>query len=231
MRTLVVFLVTGVIALVVPSVCLAANGQPKKALTKKDQATATSVVVKQSDLGQAFIPVARDKDESLPKGARCGALDESDLTVTGDAASPDFRFAQQAAFVTVGSTAQVYRTLGEANASWRRGTTSQTTTCLADIVRLSGSPAQKITVLSAARVRFPSLSPKTRAYRLVVTVEIGRQKVRAYVDAVVLQHGRIQAGILFTSLGRPVEQAQRVALASVVASRLAKATRPSGPIA
>jgi hypothetical protein len=228
MRRIAVVLV---LALLVPAVAAAADGQPKKALTKKDQASATSVVVKRSDLGQGFTAVARDKDESLPKGARCGPLDESDLTVTGDAASPDFRLAQQAAFVTVGSTAQVYRTLREANASWSRGTTSQTTTCLSDIVRLSASPGQKITVVSAARVRFPSLSPKTTAYRLVLNVEMGGQQVRAYVDAVVLQHGRIQSGILFTSLGRPVEQAQRVALSSVVAARMAKATRPSGPIA
>jgi hypothetical protein len=231
MRTLVVFVVIGMIAPLVPAVGVAANGQPKKALTKKDQASATSIVIRRSDLGQGFTAVARSKDESLPKGARCGALDESDLTVTGDAASPDFRFAEPSAFVTVGSTAQIYRTLREANASWSRGTTSQTTTCLSDIVRLSASPGEKITVQSATRVRFPSLSPKTTAYRLVLTVQIGGQKVRAYVDAVVLQHGRIQSGILFTSLGRPVDQAQRVALASVVAARMAKATRPSGPIA
>lgn len=228
MRTLTGFLV---VALLVPALAGAANGEPNKALTKKDQATARSVVVKRSDLGQGFTAVARDKNEALPKGARCGPLDESDLTVTGDAASPDFRLAQQAAFVTVGSTAQVYRTLREANASWSRGTTSQTTTCLADIVTLSASPGQKITVLSATRVKFPSLSPKTTAYRLVLTIKMGAQQVRAFVDAVVLQHDRIQAGILFTSLGRPVDQAQRVALASVVAARLAKATRPTGPVA
>jgi hypothetical protein len=228
MRTVVAVLV---LALLVPGLAGAANGEPKKALTKKDQATAQTVVVKRGDLGQGFTAVARNKDDGVPKGARCGPLDESDLTVTGDAASPDFRLAQQAVFVTVGSTAQVYRTLREANASWSRGTTRQTTTCLADIVRLSAAPGQKITVLSATRVRFPSLSPKTTAYRLVLTVTIGAQQVRAYVDAVVLQHGRIQAGVLFTSLGRPVEQAQRVALAAVVAARMAKAARPSGPVA
>ena len=228
MRTFVVFLVA---ALLAPALAGAADGEPRKALTKKDQATARSVVVKRGDLGQGFATIARDKDEGVPKGARCGPLDESDLTVTGDAASPDFRLAQQTAFVTVGSTAQVYRTLREANASWGRGTTAQTTTCLSDIVRLSAAPGQKITVLSATRVKFPSLSPKTAAYRLVLTITVGAQQVRAYVDAVVLQHGRIQAGILFTSLGSPVGQAQRVALASVVAARLAKATRPTGPIA
>ena len=102
---------------------------------------------------------------------------------------------------------------------------------LADIVRLSASPGEKITVHSATRVRFPTLSPKTTAYRLVLTVELGGQKVRAYVDAVILQHGRIQSGILFTSLGGPLDQTQRVAIASVVAERMAKATRRSGPIA
>ena len=84
--------------------------------------------------------MARNKDRHLPKGARCSALDENDLTVTGDAASPDFRFAQGPVFVTVGSTAAVYRTLREANTSWSRGSTSQTTTCLGDIVRLSAAP-------------------------------------------------------------------------------------------
>ena len=229
MRALVAFLLTA--TLLAPAVAGAANGEPKKALTKEDQAAARSVVIKRADLGQGFTTVARRKDEGVPKGARCGPLDESDLTVTGDAASPDFRLAQQQAFVTVGSTAQIYRTLREANASWGRGTTTQTTTCLSDIVRLGAAPGQKITVLSATRVKFPSLSPKTTAYRLVLTIAIGAQRVRAYVDAVVLQHGRIQAGILFTSLGNPVDQAQRVALASVVAARLAKAARPTGPVA
>jgi hypothetical protein len=91
MRTLTGLLV---VALLVPALAGAANGEPKKALTKKDQATAHSVVVKRSDLGQGFTAMARDKNQTLPKGARCGPLDESDLTVTGDAASPDFRLAQ-----------------------------------------------------------------------------------------------------------------------------------------
>lgn len=216
----------------VASVATAADGQPRKSLTKEGQKAARSVVLKRADLGSGFTPKPRGDDDRLPKGARCGALDESDLTVSGDAASPDFRLEQGAVFVTVGSTAQVYRTLREANASWRRGTAAQTTTCLADIVRLSAAPGQKITVLSAKRVPFPSVSPKATAYRLVLSISVGgAQQVRAYVDAVVLQHGRIQSGLLFTSIGRPVETVDRVALASVVAARMAKAARPKGPVA
>jgi hypothetical protein len=219
-----------ILALVV-QVATAANGEPRKSLTKEGQQTARSVVLKRADLGSGFTVKPRGDDDRLPKGARCGALDESDLTVTGDAASPDFRFAQGAVFVTVGSTAQVYRTLREANASWRRGTTAQTTTCLADIVRLSAAPGQKVTVLSAKRISFPSVSPKAAAYRLVLSISAGGARLRAYVDAVVLQHGRIQSGLIFTSVGRPVEAVDRVALASVVAARMAKASRPKGPVA
>jgi hypothetical protein len=51
------------------------------------------------------------------------------------------------------------------------------------------------------------------------------------VDAVILQNGRIQSGVVFTSLGRPIGQADEVGLASVVAGRLASANRPKGPTA
>lgn len=221
-------------ALVAPASALAGDGQPKKALTKAGQATARSVVLKRGDLGSGFTSIARSKDDrNLPKGARCGPLGETDLTVTGDAASPDFRLAQAPVFVTVGSTAQVYRTLREANTSWNRGSTRQTTTCLGDIIRLSAGPGQKITVVSAKKVPFPSVSPKTAAYRIVVNVAIGgNQRVRAYVDAVILQHGRIQSGLLFTSFGSPVGDPDKIALAKVVAGRMARAsTAPSGPVA
>ncbi len=233
MRSVRILLLGGLIAaLVVPAVALAADGQPRKALTKAGQATARSVLLVRGDLGAGFASTARDNDRRLPKGARCDALDESDLTITGDAASPDFRLAQGPVFVTVGSTAQVYRTLREANASWNRGSTAETTTCLGDIIRLTAGPGRKITVVSARKIPFPSVAPKTAAYRIVIDVTFGgKQRVRAYVDAVILQQGRIQSGLLFTSLGSPVDDSDRLALARVVAARMARVTVPSGPIA
>jgi hypothetical protein len=220
-----------VVALVLVGPALAADGQPRHALTKKDQATARSIVLKRADLGEGFVPQERSDDDSLPKGARCGPLDESDLTVSGDADSPDFQLIKGPIFVTVGSTAQVYRTLREANASWQRGTSAQTARCLADIVRLSAPRGQRITVVSSKRVPFPEVAPKATAFRLVLTIAVGGQRIRAYVDAVVLQHGRVQSGLLFTSVGTPVGKSDQVALASLVATRLAKASRPVGPVA
>lgn len=219
-------------ALLVTAPAWAADGEPRHALTKKDQAAARSIVLKRTDLGAGFKAMPRKPDDGLPRGARCSALDESDLTVTGDVDSPDFRLVRGPLLVTVGSTAQVYRTLREANTSWRRGDGKQTATCLADIVRLSAGKGQKIDVVSSKQIGFPTVAPKTTAYRLVLTITVGgNQRVRAYVDAIVLQHGRIQSGLLFTSIGTPIGQADRVALATLVAGRLAKAAGPKGPVA
>ena len=183
-------LVAAVPAVVADAV--AADGEPKKALTKSGQTAARSIVLKRADLGAGFTATKRPDDEPLPKGARCDALDEGDLTVTGDANSPDFRLAQTGIYVTVGSSAHVYRTLRDANASWQRGTSQQVLNCLGDIVRLSAAQGQKITVVSSKRVSFPTVAPKTSAYRVVVTIASAgsSQRIRAYVDAVVLQRGR-----------------------------------------
>lgn len=223
-------MLTVLIALAVTPVAWGADGEPKKALTSKGNATARSIVLKRGDLSTAFTLRTRP-DEDLPKGVRCGALDESDLTITGEAQSPDFQLSQPGLFVTIGSTTNVYRSLGEAGKSWKRGTSSQTTTCLADIVRLSAPPGQRVSIVSAKRLTFPKVAPMTSAFRVVATMTIGGNQVRAYVDAIILQHGRIQSGVVFTSLGRPVGKADELGLAALVADRMARANRPKGPTA
>jgi hypothetical protein len=140
---------TVLVALAVTPVAWGADGEPQKALTSKGNATARSVVLKRGDLSTAFTLRTRP-DEDLPKGVRCGALDESDLTITG---------------------------------------------------------------------------------RVVATLTIGGNRVRAYIDAIILQHGRIQSGVVFTSLGRPVGQGDELGLTALVADRMARANRPKGPTA
>ena len=218
-------------ALLLAAPALAADGEPRQVLTEKDQKVARSIVLKRADLGAGFTAQKRPADDPLPKGARCDALDEGDLTVSGDANSPDFRLAGPGVFVTVGSSAHVYRTLREANSSWTRGTSRQTLTCLGDIVRLSAAPSQKLKIVSSAQLAFPKLAPRTSAYRLVITIAAGSgQRVRAYVDAIVLQRGRIQSVLLVTSLGQPVAETEQRALAGVLVERMARATR-RGPVA
>ena len=217
-----------VVALAAAQAAWAADGEPRKALTAKGKATAESIVLKRGDLSAGFTARTRP-DDDLPDGVRCDSLDESDLTIVGEAESPDFQFVQPGIYVTVGSTANVYRTLQEASTSWSRGTSAQTTTCLADIVRLSAPKGQRVAIVSAKRLQFPKIAPRTAAFRVVATMTIAGNRVRAYIDAIVLQHGRIQSGLVFTSLGRPVGRADELGLAAVLAQRMGRAAVPRGP--
>ena len=225
MRVMAVSLV----ALAVAAPALAADGEPKKALTAKGQAIAKSIVLKRSDLSAGFVP-HKPSEAARPKGARCGAVDESDLTVIGDADSPDF--SRDAAGVAVGSSASVYRSQRESNAAWRRAATAAAVRCFADLVRLTAPAARKVTIVSAKRIPFPRVSSKSIAYRVVATMDIGGSRtIRAYFDAVLLQRGKVQAALVVTSLGEAVPLEQEQALAGLLAGRMAKATRRTGPVA
>jgi hypothetical protein len=217
------------LALAVTAPALGADGEPRKALTAKGQAIARSIVLKRSDLSAGFIPHS-PSDDARPKGARCDVVDESDLTVTGDANSPDF--SRDALGVAVGSSASVYRSERESNLAWKRASTSAAVRCFADLVRLTSPAGRKVRIVSAKRIPFPSVAPRAIAYRVVATLRIGGSRtLRAYFDAVLLQRGPLQASLVVTSLGRAVPLAQERALAALLAGRMAKAAAPGGPVA
>ncbi len=222
-------LAVSLFALALAAPALGADGEPKKALTTKGQAIAKSIVLKRSDLSKGFVP-HQPSDDTRPKGARCGAVDESDLTVTGDASSPDF--SRDALGVAIGSSASVYRTTRDSNAAWRRARTAAAVKCFADLVRLTSPAAQKVKIVSAKRIPFPKVAPDVIAYRVVATLAVGTSRtVRAYFDAVLLRHGQMQTALVVTSLGAAVPVAQEQVLALILAGRMAKAARPRGPVA
>jgi hypothetical protein len=223
-RILAVFL----FALALAAPALGADGEPKKALTAKGQAVAKAIVLKRSDLATGFVP-HKPSDDARPKGARCDAVDESDLTVTGDASSPDFSRASLG--VAIGSSASVYRTQRESNAAWQRARTAGAVQCFADLVRLTSPAAQNVKIVSAKRIPFPKVAPNVIAYRVVATLTLGKRTVRAYFDAVLLQHGQTQSALVVTSLGAAVPVAQEQVLAMILAGRMAKAAKPKGPVA
>jgi hypothetical protein len=90
-------------------------------------------------------------------------------------------------------------------------------------VRKAGGTGQRVEVLSARRLAFPRVSDKTMAFRVVARVSSGAAKVKVYFDAILLQQGRIQAGLVLTSALQPVGQTDQAALAGVVAARIQRA--------
>lgn len=228
---LLVGIVAAGAALVLVAGASGSQGDPKRAITKADQAKARSVVLRAADLGKGFVARPSGPDE-LPPGVRCGPLSESDLTISGDAQSPDFELDRPGVLLTVGSTAQVYRTLRDANTSWARALGPAAVTCLSDIVRKSATAGQRVEVVSAKRIAFPRLAERTTAFRIVARVRSGSTWVKVFFDAILLQQGRIQAGVVFTSAVQPVGSTDQGALVGVVAARIQRANAAgTGPTA
>ena len=199
------------LALVGAGAALAARGDPQRKLTPSDQARARAMLVRQVDMGPAFRSTpASGRDDGL----YCAALDESDLTVTGEAESPGF--ASTVEFVS--SQAYVYRTRADANASWQRGTSAAGQKCLRQGLRreLQGGTVR---LVSFKKIAFPKLAQRSVAYRAIAE----QQGVRVYLDLVALQEGRAQVAIVYGAGFSAPPKPEELRLARTVARRMAKA--------
>ncbi len=203
-----------VAALVVTGSALAGRGDPKERITSADQARARAMLLRPADMA-GFTASPSGAEPATPY---CKALDESDLTLTGDAESPDFA----AGTVLVSSLSHVYATRAQSDASWRRGTSPAGETCARDVLRkeLARGGAQ---LVSYARVSLPRLAERSVAYRAVLT----GNGVRAFVEVVYMKQGRAQAAVLLGSALIPFDRVAEVRLARLVAGRMAKAMRSS----
>jgi hypothetical protein len=201
------------VALVLPSAASAGRGDPHTKLTRADNARAKSMLVRKSDLGAGFVGTRAERPDS---DFYCRALDESDLTVTGKAVAPTYR----SGFVWVASYADVYGSIADASASWRRGTSSAGRACLRrgtrEEIRRTG-----LRFVSFEKIGLPRLAQESIAFRAIAE----RDGVRAFVDVVALRQTRAFAAISLGSLGAPIPKPAVVRIARIVSDRMARAMR------
>jgi hypothetical protein len=204
------------LALVLAGNAFADHLDPEKRIRAADQARAKAMLVRASDVpGFQKLPTSRG-DTHLT----CQALDESDLTVTGDAEAP--RWALSVASVTSSST--VYATQADAATSWRRGTSVAGTRCLRDELGRQFA-TRGVRVASLRRLSFPALAQRSAAYRLTLQGTAQGQTIKVFVDVVVLLHGRAVAGLVMGSALVQPDRPAEVTLARTIATRMTKAMR------
>jgi hypothetical protein len=209
MRSLVV-----VLALALTGSAYADHLEPEKRIRAADQARARAMLLRQSDLPGFQQQPSSGADPHLT----CAALDESDLTVTGDAEAPTWGLS--VVFATSSST--VYATQADAAKSWRRGTSSSGMRCLRQELGREFA-RQGARVVSVRRVAFPALAQRSAAYRLTLAGTAQGQTFNAFVDFLVLMEGRALAGLVLGSALVPPDRAADVRLGRTLAGRMAKA--------
>ena len=215
-RSLRLLAVVVAIALTVSTAALAVRGEPQKELTPGDNARARSILLKKSDLGPGFKPTPQSAAEV---DFYCKALDEADLTLTGEAESPNF----ERGIVFVSSSAQVYGSRADASTSWRRGTTAAGERCARDVLRREFAK-EGIRLESYRRVAFPNVAQRSVAYRVHLSARSQGVTVRLVMDFIALMHSRAHAAVFFGGLS-PVHPSEQLPLVELVAQRMASAMR------
>jgi len=200
-----------VLAFVLAGVSLGARGDPKKRITPADQARAKAMLLRKSDFSLAF----RAGPASTGADFYCAALDESDLTVTGQAESPSFSGGVEFA----ASTAYVYASRANAKASWRRGTSAAGQQCVRQGLQ-NQIQGTSVRLVSFRKLPFPAFARRSVLYRVVAEQQGG---VRLYLDLIALQHSRAQVAVVYGSGLSPPPAAEERRLAKVTAARMAKA--------
>lgn len=191
---------------------LAARGDPQKRLTPADQARAKAMLVRRTDLPAGY-EVTR---QSPLRTVYCAAVDESDLVVTGEARSGFSRTP-----VAVASASEIYRTVGNANAAWRRSRSPAGRTCLEQELRRELASVGVQRIHTAAPFDLPALTRHMYLFRIAGSA----QGVPIVFDLVALEQGRAQAVLLFGSALAPVAKAEQARLARIVVARMKTALR------
>jgi hypothetical protein len=212
-----VIAVIALLGLVAAGAASADHQEPQKRLTKADNARARAMLLKRSDL-PGFTVRAGSADE--PHVSCSPAVGESDLTLTGEARSKTF----QSGPVVVGSASQVYESVADASASWRRGAGAAGLACIEAQYR-AALGAQGARLQSVRRLAFPNVADRTAAFRITASLDTPQGTVPATEDVVVLMHRRAHAAfVVGAALVKPTK-AGEVRLARVVAGRMRTAMR------
>jgi hypothetical protein len=213
MRALRVSLVCLAVAALVVSATALAEGEPQREINPRDEAKARAMLLRSRDLQGYSVP-----QSTAPAAAdvECRALDESDLTITGDAISGSF----QRGGVSVASATQVFESAADAGVSWRRRTSAAVDGCLRALLRRE---MQKNggKLVSYGQVAFPRLTERTVAGRLVVLIG----GLRFETTTVALGHRRAQAFVLLTAARRATPEGELQRLARIVAARMKSTMR------
>ena len=176
------------------------------------------MLIKRTDLPAGF--QARPTSGADPHADCSSSVSESDLTVTGGSVGKQFALG----VVFVASASQVYASVADASASWRRATSPASVKCATALLRREFSK-QGIDLVSLRKIAFPRVSERTVAYRVRLSATTEQGPVPLYVDIVALMRSRAQATVIVGSALVVPARVDELRYARLLAGRMARAMR------
>jgi hypothetical protein len=216
MRRVRLLLVAVLAGALVPS-ALAANGDPRPRHTAVGMASATSALVRRSDLPKGWTGEKVSQSAGASKLCKDVRPYQSDLVETGYAVAPRFSLGQTA---SVSQWARTFRSAKQADTSWSRTVTIGLVTCLARQLEAASSKKSKITIKGQYRLEVPKAAKRTAGFRVVAHAVTPDDRFDVYADVVVLEQGNRITTMTFTGFVQPFDAGLQSKLVRTVGARL-----------
>jgi hypothetical protein len=168
----------------------AGNGDRQQVhLVRADQASARTIVLKESDLGSGPWKGGAKKPD-LSAGPTCKNYHPkaSDLVLTGVAETD---FSATDAIRAVDTEVQILKTRHMVALDWQRAVLAPgLPSCLKSYLTRTVPAGSKL--VSMKKIAFPHIAPYTAAYRILLDISASGKTIRVFVDAVFLGRGRTE---------------------------------------
>ena len=211
------------VVLAAPALALAADTDPTKRFNPADQRKAASIVLKRTDFVAGWKQVPNEPDSGADPSCPGYNPDQSDLILTGEA---EANFTGDPS--RLASYANVFKTKGDALASWTRSVKPALAPCIARVLK-QGIEKQggKAVIVKQGQIAFPKVAPRTAAYRVAINVsytQAGKTTTVPFtLHVIAVGNGRGDASLVTFGLGNGISGSDLRAFAKLLAVRLAAA--------
>jgi hypothetical protein len=189
----------------------------RREIRAADQAFARRANLGLGDLPAGLRVLAHLKNPfGPPLACRSFHPDLSDLTVTGEAASPVYGRPGLGIY----STVRLYRSIHDARADWSRTNTRAGLACGAKQMAAQNSSTVKVIVRRYAVRRAPRLGDRSLAVRYTCVLVTGGRRLKLLIDLANVARGRAEATLMYTSYAHAPSAVRERALLAKLARRL-----------
>jgi hypothetical protein len=182
-----------------------------------DMKTARASLVTAADLGKGWTGKASPQ-EGATFGCNGYRPSGAGIVETGGASSAALTYDTTGPFVL--QKTSVYASAGQANTYWQRAVRPGLIACAVQTLEQVTTRGIKLTITAKGTLPFSSSLSHTAAYRVVGTLESGKNKIVNYFDVIVLGQGKTITAITISSFKfAPPKSFERI-VARIVAEHL-----------
>ena len=173
-------------------------------------------LVRHADLGAGWITGATPKKVG---SLACAPVTIKGVVEIGAAVSPTYRQSGTGPFLS--ESAFTYNSTAAAASFFQRVATRGALSCLAQsILQGDGKSGVTFTVTQKQALPTPHVSARAAAYRVAGSASVAAQKVKVYVDVILLQRGNAISELSVSTFAVPMTPAEELAIARAAAARL-----------